>query len=537
MIEFETDDFLYRSVVVHPRQSKELSLNTCKVRTVQKYFYNKGVQFGMNEKYDKYEVGNTITDFHCNVMWSNKFHTNVETTAFQQGYDAINNLLKKFKDNRAKRKWGKKVSGKNHGWADIFKTIKPNEWTDINDIFRHSKDAECTAIAVNGQHPSLRKGKWRTLYMNLPGIGNVELLTSIKNLPEQIIHTRDKNENRGFYQTNIVAYQLVENTKKITSHTSDASRTFEIHLTLKIPKPEKTDRTTVIGSDRGIVHQVVTYDGLVFDYWDTPGDCKRHKNDDISKQQKKRDRHRLHSRRWKKEHRKLKKMLKILKNKRLNNDRHMAKNMVMKAGAIAQEDLSIVDGMITKSGGQNTGLNRELHSAGLGMTGKRITQTAENHGVTNLRVVPHYTSITCSKCNRINNNSRITRDLFKCVYCGFTCEADANASANIRHYSMPCIRRLPLIINGRYKCESINDIILANDPTTDNSGGDVISGGRGDRHETGESGSGLHLDGPTKYGDNHAVEDPIIEHGDNQAVEGSSDCQEKPSSQQCNRSI
>ena len=239
----------------------------------------------------------------------------------------------------------------------------------------------------------------------------------------------------------------------------------------------------------------------------------------------------------KKEHRKLKKMLKILKNKRLNNDRHTAKNMVMKSGAIAQEDLSIADGMITKSGGQNTGLNRELHSAGLGMTGKRITQTAENHGVTNLRVVPHYTSITCSKCNRINNNSKITRDLFKCVYCGFTCEADANASANIRHYSMPCIRRLPPIINGRYKCESINDIILTNDPTTDNSGGDVISGGRGDRHETGESGSGLHLDGPTIYGDNHAVEDTIIEHGDNQAVEGSSDCQEKPSSQQCNRSI
>ena len=69
-----------------------------------------------------------------------------------------------------------------------------------------------------------------------------------------------------------------------------------------------------------------------------------------------------------------------------------------------------------------------------------------------------------------------------------------------------------------YKCESINDIILANDPTIDNSGGDVISGGLGDRHETGESGSGLHLDGPTIYGDNHAVEGPIIEHGDNQAV-------------------
>ena len=55
-------------------------------------------------------------------------------------------------------------------------------------------------------------------------------------------------------------------------------------------------------------------------------------------------------------------------------------------------------------------------------------------------------------------------------------------------------------------------------PLLTTAAGDVISGGRGDRHETGESGSGLHLDGPTIYGDNHAVEDPIIEHGDNRAV-------------------
>ena len=48
MIEFETDDFLYRSVIVHPRQSKELSLNACEIRIIQIYFYNKGVEFGMN---------------------------------------------------------------------------------------------------------------------------------------------------------------------------------------------------------------------------------------------------------------------------------------------------------------------------------------------------------------------------------------------------------------------------------------------------------------------------------------------------------
>ena len=160
MIEFD-NDFFYRSVVVHPRQTKELSLNACEIRTVQRYFYNKGVEFGMKEKYNMYKVGYTITDFHCNVTWSNRFHTNIETTAFQQGYDAINNLLKEFKYNREKRIWYKIMSGKNHGWADGFKDIKPNNWTDINSILRHSKDNIRTTISVNGQHPSLRKGKWK----------------------------------------------------------------------------------------------------------------------------------------------------------------------------------------------------------------------------------------------------------------------------------------------------------------------------------------------------------------------------------------
>ena len=60
----------------------------------------------MNEKYDRCKVSNTITDFHCNVMWSNKFHTNVETTAFQQGYDAINNLLKEFEYTTERNEFG-----------------------------------------------------------------------------------------------------------------------------------------------------------------------------------------------------------------------------------------------------------------------------------------------------------------------------------------------------------------------------------------------------------------------------------------------
>ena len=74
----------------------------------------------------------------------------------------------------------------------------------------------------------------------------------------------------------------------------------------------------------------------------------------------------------------------------------------------------------------------------------------------------------------------------------------------------------PLIVNGWYKCENINDVILDNNPTVENDGGDVIIGGRGGRHETGESKPGLYRVDPKN-------------NGDNQAVEGLPDCQEKAS--------
>ena len=73
-------------------------------------------------------------------------------------------------------------------------------------------------MSVNGQHPSLRKGKWKKLYMNLPGTGEVEFLISFKKLVEMITITKDLNSVNKFYQTNIVSYTLVENTKKITRY-------------------------------------------------------------------------------------------------------------------------------------------------------------------------------------------------------------------------------------------------------------------------------------------------------------------------------
>ena len=214
-------------------------------------------------------------------------------------------------------------------------------------------------------------------------------------------------------------------------------------------------------------------------------------------------------------------MVKKLNNKRTYHNACLAKLIVMVAGVISMEKLNIRS-MISYNDKWSKGLNRAIYNAGMGKMGIRLKMTAENLGVKMLEIVSHYTSITCSECNRINPNSRVTRDLFKCVYCKFTCHADKNAAKNIRWYGLPCIRRLPLINKlGKYKCESMNSVILAN--SSINIDG-IIRGGRGDSRKTGESKPGLYRVDPKKDCDNQAVEDSL-------------DCQEKALVRSRNQSI
>ena len=99
----------------------------------------------------------------------------------------------------------------------------------------------------------------------------------------------------------------------------------------------------------------------------------------------------------------------------------------------------------------------------------RIWMTVENMGTKILEISPHYTSITCGVYNRINPYSRITRDQFKRVYCGFECKAYSNASYNVRHCGLPYIKMFPMIDKyGYYEVEDMKDVILANYPRKSN---------------------------------------------------------------------
>jgi Putative transposase DNA-binding domain/Probable transposase len=75
-----------------------------------------------------------------------------------------------------------------------------------------------------------------------------------------------------------------------------------------------------------------------------------------------------------------------------------------------------------------SGLNRAILAQGWGLLVRRTRDKAPGRVET---VRAAYTSLRCSTCGWIDKNSRDSQAGFCCVACGFTCNADINASINI----------------------------------------------------------------------------------------------------------
>ncbi|MER7172926.1 RNA-guided endonuclease InsQ/TnpB family protein [Streptomyces mesophilus] len=77
---------------------------------------------------------------------------------------------------------------------------------------------------------------------------------------------------------------------------------------------------------------------------------------------------------------------------------------------------------------QKAGLNRAILAQGWGLLRQRTEQKAPGR----VEDVPApYTSLRCSACGWIDKNSRKSQAEFVCSSCGFTCNADTNASINV----------------------------------------------------------------------------------------------------------
>jgi transposase len=74
------------------------------------------------------------------------------------------------------------------------------------------------------------------------------------------------------------------------------------------------------------------------------------------------------------------------------------------------------------------GLNRGILRSGWGLLVRRITDKAPGRVE---KVPPAFTSQRCSACGHIARESRESQALFRCVACGYACNADVNAARNI----------------------------------------------------------------------------------------------------------
>ena len=77
---------------------------------------------------------------------------------------------------------------------------------------------------------------------------------------------------------------------------------------------------------------------------------------------------------------------------------------------------------------QKAGLNRAILRSGWGLLVRRLQDKAPGRVE---KVRPAYTSQCCSACGHIAAGSRESQALFRCVACGYACNADVNAARNI----------------------------------------------------------------------------------------------------------
>ena len=79
----------------------------------------------------------------------------------------------------------------------------------------------------------------------------------------------------------------------------------------------------------------------------------------------------------------------------------------------------------------NLNYNRRLTILKLSSLKNEFEHIARKYDIAISFVHPCYTSITCPKCGCIDKSNRKTQEVFKCVECNFTDNADVNAANNI----------------------------------------------------------------------------------------------------------
>ena len=208
--------------------------------------------------------------------------------------------------------------------------------------------------------------------------------------------------------------------------------------------PPKGPGVTVKGIDRGTVEPTVAVtlspDGsrpLASDSYDTASAFRQNRRWN-SQMQRKASKMNKRSNRYKEHLRRMNARMRKVLDRRTYAECIAAKEIctTSRPHTIVMENLK-VSGMTRHGGSHKRGMNREMRFVRHHAIEQRIKNRAEIEGIQLLHVNPRYTSQTCSRCGHADKDSRITRDMFKCVKCSYTQQADVNAAINVGRGGLP----------------------------------------------------------------------------------------------------
>ena len=119
-------------------------------------------------------------------------------------------------------------------------------------------------------------------------------------------------------------------------------------------------------------------------------------------------------------------------NKRIRD--HVTNEVNRLLNRLGEQDIKeiVVEELDFRHSGLTRRMNRIVSRAGRNAVKCKLQDLQDNKGVTVTKVNPAYTSQECPNCGCTDPRNRKTRDLFRCICCGYTLHADINASRNIR---------------------------------------------------------------------------------------------------------
>ena len=193
---------------------------------------------------------------------------------------------------------------------------------------------------------------------------------------------------------------------------------------------------SAIGVDLGIKKLITTSDGQVFD----PINSFKANQVKIARLQRKLKKKTKFSENWKKLNLKINKLHHHIANIRHDYLHKVTTTLSKNHAMIVVEDLKVANmsksakGSIEKKGKNvkaKSGLNKSILDQGWSKLVGLLEYKQKWRGGLLVKVDPRYTSQTCSSCGHVAKENRLTQANFSCVECGFSENADINASRNI----------------------------------------------------------------------------------------------------------